>query len=84
MDAAYYISRVLIPPLERIFNLVGADVRSWFDDMPKSLRADQPDITFSPRKNKGIMVANALKIDDHFTSSQCLICGGFTPEGRQA
>ncbi|TBU65073.1 hypothetical protein BD310DRAFT_944016 [Dichomitus squalens] len=81
LDAAYYISRVLIPPLERIFNLVGADVRSWFDDMPKSLRADQPDITFSPRKNKrNVLVANALKIDDHFTSSQCLICGRFTPE----
>ncbi|PIL31962.1 hypothetical protein GSI_06666 [Ganoderma sinense ZZ0214-1] len=81
LDAAYYISRVLIPPLERIFNLVGADVRSWFDDMPKSLRADQPDITFSPRKNRrSIMIANALNIDDHFTSSHCLICGTFTPD----
>ncbi|KAL4267165.1 DNA polymerase [Pleurotus pulmonarius] len=27
LDAQYYITRVLIPPLERIFNLVGADVR---------------------------------------------------------
>ncbi|KAI0801265.1 hypothetical protein C8Q74DRAFT_1314513 [Fomes fomentarius] len=81
LDAAYYISRVLIPPLERIFNLVGADVRSWFDEMPKSLRADQPDITLSPRKNKKrTMVANAFQIDDHFTSSHCLICGTFTPE----
>ena len=84
LDAAYYISRVLIPPLERIFNLVGADVRSWFEDMPKSLRADQPDVTASPRKNKkSIMVANAFKIDDHFTSSHCLICGTLTPEGEQ-
>ncbi|KAI0724555.1 hypothetical protein C8T65DRAFT_704388 [Cerioporus squamosus] len=81
LDAAYYISRVLIPPLERIFNLVGADVRSWFEDMPKSLRADQPDVTASPRKHKkSVMVANAFKIDDHFTSSHCLICGTLTPE----
>ncbi|KAI0361627.1 hypothetical protein OH77DRAFT_1546215 [Trametes cingulata] len=81
LDANYYISRVLIPPLERIFNLVGADVRSWFDDMPKSLRADQPDVTLTPRKNKrNVMVANAFKIDDHFTSSHCLICGALTPE----
>ncbi|KAG5221893.1 recovery protein [Salix suchowensis] len=29
LDAEYYITRVLIPPLERIFNLVGADVRRW-------------------------------------------------------
>ncbi|TFK89962.1 hypothetical protein K466DRAFT_574493 [Polyporus arcularius HHB13444] len=81
LDAAYYISRVLIPPLERIFNLVGADVRSWFEDMPKSLRADQPDVTATPRKHKkSVMVANAFKIDDHFTSSHCLICGTLTPE----
>ncbi|RPD62939.1 hypothetical protein L227DRAFT_584639 [Lentinus tigrinus ALCF2SS1-6] len=81
LDAAYYISRVLIPPLERIFNLVGADVQSWFEDMPKSLRADQPDVTATPRKNKkSVMVANAFKIDDHFTSSHCLICGTLTPE----
>ncbi|KAI9063064.1 hypothetical protein FKP32DRAFT_1593035 [Trametes sanguinea] len=81
LDAHYYISRVLIPPLERIFNLVGADVRSWFEEMPKSLRADHPDITLSPRKNKkSAMLANAFKIDDHFTSSNCLICGAPTPE----
>ncbi|KAI0365248.1 hypothetical protein BV20DRAFT_1039013 [Pilatotrama ljubarskyi] len=81
LDANYYISRVLIPPLERIFNLVGADVRSWFDDMPKSIRVDQPDVTLTPRKNKrNVMVANAFKIDDHFTSSHCLICGALTPE----
>ncbi|KAI0669901.1 hypothetical protein C8Q78DRAFT_976102 [Trametes maxima] len=81
LDAHYYISRVLIPPLERVFNLVGADVRSWFDDMPKSLRVDQPDVTLSPRKNKkSIMVANTFKIDDHFTSSHCLVCGALTTE----
>ena len=84
LDAAYYISRVLIPPLERIFNLVGADVRSWFDEMPKSLRADQPDVTLSPRKKKrNVLVENAFKIDDHFTSSHCLICSAFTPDEGQ-
>ncbi|GAB7351860.1 hypothetical protein MBLNU459_g2414t1 [Dothideomycetes sp. NU459] len=29
LDAEYYISKNLIPPLERIFNLVGANVRAW-------------------------------------------------------
>ncbi|GAW03632.1 DNA polymerase zeta catalytic subunit [Lentinula edodes] len=36
LDATYYISRVLIPPLERIFNLVGADVPQWYNEMPKA------------------------------------------------
>lgn len=35
LDAEYYISKNIIPPLERIFNLVGANVRAWFDEMPK-------------------------------------------------
>jgi DNA polymerase zeta len=35
LDVEYYISRTLIPPLERIFNLVGANVRSWYEEMPK-------------------------------------------------
>ena len=35
LDAEYYISKTLIPPLERIFNLIGANVRSWYEDMPK-------------------------------------------------
>lgn len=35
LDAEYYISKTLIPPLERIFNLVGANVRSWYEEMPR-------------------------------------------------
>jgi DNA polymerase zeta len=35
LDAEYYISKTLIPPLERIFNLVGANVHSWYKDLPK-------------------------------------------------
>jgi DNA polymerase zeta len=41
LDAEYYISKTLIPPLERIFNLVGANVRSWYEDMPKPQRITQ-------------------------------------------
>ncbi|KAK4198463.1 putative DNA polymerase zeta catalytic subunit [Triangularia verruculosa] len=35
LDADYYIEKNLVPPLERIFNLVGANVRSWYDEIPK-------------------------------------------------
>ena len=82
MDAAYYISRVLIPPLERIFNLVGADVRSWFDEMPRTLHVDELDLALSPSKEKAIAVEDAFKIDDHFMSSRCMICNVLTPEGK--
>lgn len=35
LDAEYYIGKTIIPPLERIFNLVGANVRQWYEEMPK-------------------------------------------------
>lgn len=37
LDSDYYINKVLIPPLERIFNLVGVDVRSWVKEIPQVL-----------------------------------------------
>jgi len=82
LDAAYYISRVLIPPLERIFNLVGANVRAWYDEMPKTIQADRTDsITFSPKKIRKDAGINRFKIDEHFQSSKCLVCGDVTPGG---
>ncbi|KAI9460572.1 hypothetical protein BJY52DRAFT_1203789 [Lactarius psammicola] len=66
LDGSYYISRVLIPPLERIFNLVGADVRGW-------IRADE--------KAKGLMTPGRLRIEEHFRNSQCILCRSFSDEG---
>ncbi|KAI0047841.1 hypothetical protein FA95DRAFT_1492015 [Auriscalpium vulgare] len=83
LDGTYYISRVLIPPLERVFNLVGADVRAWCDEMPKRIRSDQVDaVLMSPKK--GAVEASAMdrpKIEEHFRNFQCFTCGGFTADG---
>jgi DNA polymerase zeta len=38
LDSEYYIGKNIIPPLERIFNLVGANVRAWYDEIPKAYR----------------------------------------------
>ncbi|KAG6890397.1 hypothetical protein C0995_008751 [Termitomyces sp. Mi166 len=79
LDAMYYITRVLIPPLERIFNLVGADVRAWFDEMPKPSHLSS---TFSPTKTRMTgEIHNCLNIEEHFYSSQCLVCGDPASQG---
>jgi DNA polymerase elongation subunit (family B) len=36
LDHVYYILKMLVPPLERIFNLMGVDVRAWFREMPRA------------------------------------------------
>ncbi|KAG6332362.1 hypothetical protein ID866_6727 [Astraeus odoratus] len=82
IDAVYYIEKVLIPPLERIFNLVGADVRAWYEEMPKAIEVDQRDpLTLSPKKAERV-VATRIKIDEHFQSSRCLACSCPAPEGQ--
>jgi hypothetical protein len=84
LDAKYYITRVLIPPLDRIFGLLGADVRSWYDDMPKAIRSDNVDPnTLSPKKVLiERMVANVRHIEGHFQNSQCILCGSHAPAGE--
>ncbi|KAG0225642.1 DNA polymerase zeta, partial [Actinomortierella wolfii] len=39
LNGLYYITKQIIPSLERILQLAGADVRAWFESMPKVLRA---------------------------------------------
>jgi len=68
LDAEYYINKTLIPPLERIFNLVGANVRSWYEDMP---RAQREYLRFR-EKNRG---GNTTTIHSFMRSRLCSVCG---------
>jgi DNA polymerase zeta len=84
IDALYYIHHVLIPPLERIFNLVGADVKAWFDEMPKPIRTDvtADPLLMSPRKkHREAVLVNRLKIEEHFMNTQCSVCGAEASDG---
>ncbi|KAJ1920119.1 DNA polymerase zeta [Mycoemilia scoparia] len=55
LDAMYYITRLIIPPLDRVFNTIGVDVSLWFDSLSKKKQIGTAtihkltrDITFSP------------------------------------
>jgi DNA polymerase zeta len=65
LDAEYYISKNLIPPLERIFNLVGANVRQWYDEMPKVQRIYHA-TTLGKKKTT---------LESYMKSTHCLVCG---------
>ncbi|KAF9438287.1 DNA polymerase zeta [Entomortierella beljakovae] len=42
LNGEYYIRKQIIPSLERIFQLAGADVKSWYEEMPRTLRIAPP------------------------------------------
>lgn len=66
LDAEYYISKNLIPPLERIFNLVGANVRQWYDEMPKVQRIRRVDAS---------SVSAKKTLESYLKSALCVVCG---------
>lgn len=68
LDAEYYITKNLIPPLERIFNLVGANVRQWYEEIPRiqRMRPVEPALPLASTVRK--------TLDSYLKSSSCVIC----------
>jgi DNA polymerase zeta len=87
LDAEYYISKNLIPPLERIFNLVGANVRQWFDEMPKIQRIRNIALPRNTKTDTGnaFVGANNLgkTLESYMKSSSCLVCRAKLPPTPQ-
>ena len=73
LDAEYYITKNIIPPLERIFNLVGANVRQWYDEMPKFQRIRDVDRA-SLDEIKELALANRKTMESYMKSSTCVVC----------
>ena len=72
LDAEYYISKNLIPPLERIFNLVGANVRQWYDEMPKHQRIRRIEAALVPDAEEAGLTKKTL--ESYMKSSACIVC----------
>ncbi|RMJ21375.1 hypothetical protein PHISP_07753, partial [Aspergillus sp. HF37] len=71
LDAEYYITKNLIPPLERIFNLVGANVRQWYEEIPRVQRVRPIESAFPPAAAAG---NTRRTLDAYLKSSSCVIC----------
>ncbi|SCU82579.1 LADA_0C06458g1_1 [Lachancea dasiensis] len=61
LDSTYYITKTLIPPLQRFFNLIGVDVTRWFAEMPRV-----QDLNYHQDKNG--------KLPDFMRSTLCFSC----------
>ncbi|KAK4125095.1 hypothetical protein N657DRAFT_643908 [Parathielavia appendiculata] len=84
LDAEYYISKNIIPPLERIFNLVGANVRAWYDEMPKIQQVRRLETTsaaaavatnFNNASGNGGNADSKKTLEFFMDSASCLACG---------
>jgi len=79
----YYITKQIIPALQRVFGLVGADLRQWYAELPRVYRPPTskrsgriitsnvgPEVE---RGNKGGLVKGT--IDHYYLSQHCSVCG---------
>ncbi|KAL3883653.1 hypothetical protein ACJMK2_029895 [Sinanodonta woodiana] len=66
LNATYYITKQILPPLHRFMSLLGVDVFSWYIEMPKVVRVNPQGIS-GPENKKGT-------ISQYFAASHCLVC----------
>ncbi|KAL6657151.1 hypothetical protein ACP70R_004931 [Stipagrostis hirtigluma subsp. patula] len=88
LNELYYIVKQIIPALQRVFGLLGADLNKWFNEMPRPLRPtlakrqsasghgsfsrDGSSIRLGLNKRASGKVG---RIDTYYMSSHCSICG---------
>ncbi|XP_034622780.1 DNA polymerase zeta catalytic subunit [Trachemys scripta elegans] len=73
LNATYYITKQILPPLARIFSLIGIDVFSWYHELPRIQRAASTART-ELEGRKGT-------ISQYFTTLHCPVCDELTQHG---
>jgi DNA polymerase zeta len=83
LDADYYIKNKIIPPLERIFNLIGANVEQWYKEMPKYRRLRRI-VAKEEEQQVGKKGKRAVTLDKWLSTVtlECVLCRGQTQRGE--
>lgn len=89
LHALYYITKQIIPAVERVLNLVGADVRAWFTELPRPRRdlpqkrplkaLPLPESTLTSRRPAD---RTRTTIDTFYLSRHCAVCDDLTRATR--
>ncbi|KAG1048906.1 hypothetical protein G6F43_008737 [Rhizopus delemar] len=77
LDAEYYIRKQIIAPISRIFNIIGVDIMSWYDNMPRTQKSAflrLGNCTNEPNKK------NIKCIDQYYSRSHCVVCSKLTDQ----
>ncbi|KAH8370569.1 hypothetical protein KR093_004143 [Drosophila rubida] len=79
INAIYYITKAIIPPLNRCLLLIGADVNDWFSNLPRKLLMTPALSTAGELMNRGSAKST---ISQYFSTTSCIIdCGRQTKAG---
>ncbi|XP_026522470.1 DNA polymerase zeta catalytic subunit [Notechis scutatus] len=73
LNATYYITKQILPPLARILSLIGIDVFSWYNELPRIQKVSTMSRT-EQECRKGT-------ISQYFTTLHCPVCDELTQHG---
>ncbi|XP_055836926.1 DNA polymerase zeta catalytic subunit [Episyrphus balteatus] len=80
INAIYYITKAIIPPLNRCLLLIGADVNEWFASLPRKILFNTA-IT-STTETVSLNAIKKSTISQYFSSTKCIVdCGQQTKQG---
>ncbi|XWS42404.1 hypothetical protein CRYUN_Cryun16bG0011700 [Craigia yunnanensis] len=77
LNDLYYINKQIIPALQRVFGLVGADLNRWFSEMPRPAREALGKCTVHALNPK------RTRIDYYYLSKHCILCGELVQASAQ-
>jgi DNA polymerase zeta len=70
INSLYYITKSIIPPLNRCLLLVGANAHEWFASLPKKHQA----LSIVNSLSVNYQVARKGTISQFFSTTSCMIC----------
>ncbi|XP_029965506.1 LOW QUALITY PROTEIN: DNA polymerase zeta catalytic subunit [Salarias fasciatus] len=76
LNATYYISKQILPPLARVFQLIGVDVFGWYQELPRIQKA-----SCSAAAAGGEEPGRKGTISQYFTTLHCPVCDELTQLG---
>ncbi|XP_070781827.1 DNA polymerase zeta catalytic subunit [Enoplosus armatus] len=75
LNATYYITKQILPPLARMFQLIGVDVFSWYQELPRVQKAS------CSSAMGGEEAGRKGTISQYFTTLHCPVCDELTQLG---
>ncbi|KAJ3606662.1 hypothetical protein NHX12_026181 [Muraenolepis orangiensis] len=72
LNATYYVTKQILPPLGRLLQLVGVDVLRWYQELPRVQKASMCGASEAGRKGT---------ISQYFTTLHCPVCDQLTQLG---
>ncbi|XP_001949189.2 DNA polymerase zeta catalytic subunit [Acyrthosiphon pisum] len=73
INAEYYITRAIIPPLQRCFSLLNVDINKWYSELPRKYNFHFPDITTTTNRKQ--------TLSQYFFSQNCILCSKLSQHG---